>query len=75
MSGMTLRFPDGELNEEQKSLILEAGQAHGIEVRTNDAGDLAINHLTTREFAQIAHASAEQWGIPYNGVRLFPVEE
>ena len=70
-----LRFPNGELDEERKTLILEAGQTHGIDVRTNDRGDLQINSLTNQQFAQIVYETERQWGIPYNSVKCIPVAE
>ena len=70
-----LRFPNGELDEERKTLILEAGQTHGIDVRTNDRGDLQINSLTNQQFAQIVYETERQLGIPYNSVKCIPVAE
>ncbi len=71
----TLRFPKGELTEEQEALITEAGQAHGITVQMRDSGDLTVCNLTPEQFYALAHGVEEHWGIPYNGIKCIPVDE
>ena len=72
---MNLRFPKGELTPEQETFIQEAGQAHGITVKTQDPGDLFICNLTDDQFYALAHGFEEHWGIPYNGVKRKPADE
>ncbi len=71
----SLRFPEGELTPEQKTLIQEAGKTNDVDVRVNQHGDLQINNLSNTQFAQIVYATERQWGIPYNSVRLSLVNE
>ncbi len=72
---MSLRFPKGELTPEQEALIQEAGQAHGISVQMNDAGDLSVCKLTPKEFYSLAHGAEDHWGIPYHSVKVSQVDE
>ncbi|MGH2478095.1 MAG: hypothetical protein ACRDHW_00350 [Ktedonobacteraceae bacterium] len=65
---MNLRFLKGELTPEQESFIQRTGETTGIPVLRNPAGDFWICHLTTTQFARLAWATSEQWGIPFNSV-------